>query len=93
MNTGMFRVEFLCGGFRGFDVCARYARASTLPYREWLSLSMYKRDTYREYMFFSLLGERKIQERQIYLILENIVLYFQDLVCSIVFLKNKSCSF
>ena len=93
MNTSMFRVEFLCGGFRGFDVCARYARASTLPYREWLSLSMYKRDTYREYILLSSRREKDTRERQIYLISENIVLYFQDLVYSIVFLKNKSCSF
>lgn len=93
MNTGMFRVEFLCGDFVMFDVRVRYARTSTLPYREWLSFSLYIKEIHIESICFSLFSERKIQERQIYLILENIVLYFQDLVCSIVFLKNKSCSF
>lgn len=94
----MFRVEFLCGDFVMFDVRARYARASTLPYREqrmvkFFSLYKYIKEIHIESICFSLFSERKIQERQIYLILENIVLYFQDLVCSIVFLKNKSCSF
>ena len=73
-----------------FDVCARYARASILPHREWLSLSMYKRDTYREYILLSSQREKDTRERQIYLISENIVLYFQDLMCSIVFLKIRA---
>ena len=51
-----------------FDVCARYARASTLTHREWLSLSMYKRDTYREYILLSSRREKDTRERQIYLI-------------------------
>lgn len=53
VNTGMFRVELLCVDFVMFDVCARYARASTLPHREVYALSMYKRDTYREYILLS----------------------------------------
>ena len=85
MNTSMFGVEFLCSDFVVFDMRARYARASTFPHREWLSLSMYKRDTYREYILLSSQREKDTRERQIYLISENIVLYFQDLVCSIVF--------
>ena len=97
----MFRAEFLCVDFVVFDVCARLrSRASTLPHREWLSLSIHIsislciREIDIESIYFSLLGERKIQERDRYIsFLENIVLYFQDLVCSIVFLKNKSCSF
>lgn len=93
----MFRVGLLCEDLDGvwcFDMRARYTRASTLPHREWLSLYMYKRDTYREYILLSSQKEKDTKrETDIYLILENIVLYFQDLMCSIVFLKNKSCSF
>lgn len=52
-----------------FDVCARYARASTLPHREWLSfsiyISIYKRDTYREYILLSLLREEDTRETDI----------------------------
>lgn len=52
-----------------FDVCARYARASILPHREWLSLSIhisisiYKKDAYREYILLS--SRRRRYKREI----------------------------
>ena len=66
MNTDMFLLELLCVVWKGFSWCfdmrARYARASTLPHREWLSLSMYKRDTYREYILLSSRREKDTRE-------------------------------
>ena len=67
MNTDMFLVELLRGGWTGVAWCINVrggcAHASTLPHREWLSLSMYKRDTYSEYILLFLLKEKDIRER------------------------------
>ena len=52
------------GIFVVFDVCARYARASTLPYREWLSFSLYIKEIHIESICFPLFSERERYKRE-----------------------------